>query len=194
MQRHRDHSVGFEMNKWIKNDQLIATVLIILAVGSRWLPHPPNVAPITAVALLSSVYLDKRLAVILPLLSLLISDLVIGFYGTTMLFVYGSFLLTTAIGYFVRQKPSVFKLATAAMASSTLFFLVTNFGVWLEGQLYVKDLSGLVQCYVAALPFFRNTLIGDLFYTALLFGLYRLVQQPQSAVVQRSAKEVFSVE
>lgn len=173
------------MKKLVTNPQLLALALVGVAVISRWLPHPANVAPITAVALFSGVYLNKKTAIVLPLLSMLLSDLIIGFYGPMMVFVYGSFLLSSLIGFIVRKSPSKKKIIAASLCSSVLFFLITNFGVWFAGTMYSKDVSGLLTSYVAGLPFFRNTLLGDLFYTTVLFGAYRLMDSSQSAQSRR---------
>lgn len=144
--------------------------LCLLAAASRLLPHPPNFAPITAMALFGAVYFDRKYAFILPLAALLLSDIVLGFYDG-MTWVYGSFLLIGLLGFWLKSHKSVPAMAGTAVAGSVVFYLVTNFGVWLSGTLYTPDLTGLVACYTAAIPFFRNTLIGDGFYVAVLFGV-----------------------
>ncbi len=150
-------------------------LIITVAAALRLLPHPPNVAPIAAMALFGGVYLSKKYALIIPLLVLFISDLFLGFYGVPMMsFVYGSFLLTGCIGLFLKshKKPSL--VIAAALFSSLLFYLITNFGVWLTTPLYPKTLSGLLESYTMAIPFFRNTLIGDLLYTGIFFASYEI--------------------
>jgi hypothetical protein len=94
---------------------------------------------------------------------------VLGFYAITPV-VYGSFALIVCLGFWVRRRRSVGRIAGAAMMSALLFFVVTNFGVWAMGQLYPATPGGLVDCYVAAIPFFQNTLLSNLFYSPLLFG------------------------
>jgi Family of unknown function (DUF6580) len=91
--------------------------------------------------------------------------------------VYLSFALIVCIGLWLQNKRSVFQIAGAALASSVLFFLLTNFGVWAFESLYPKTLEGLISCYVAAIPFFQNTLQGDLFFTAVLFGGFALLER-----------------
>lgn len=151
--------------------KIVPLLLIILGILLRLLPHPPNFAPITALGLFGGVYLQKKYAFILPLTALLISDLVIGFYGTMMLFVYGSFILSGLIGLWVKKHKTVTNVFLASLLSSILFYLITNFGVWLMSHsYYTKDLTGLLQSYILAIPFFRNTLLGDLFYAGLFFG------------------------
>ena len=150
---------------------LFAVVVILIAALMRLLPHPANVAPIAAMALFGGVYLDKKYAFILPLSAMLLSDVFLGVHNT-MLFVYASFLLTVGIGTLIKRHKTIGAVFLASFASSALFFLITNFGVWLAGNLYPKTVDGLLQSYAMGLPFFRNTFLGDLLYTGLLFGGY----------------------
>jgi hypothetical protein len=148
----------------------VLTGMILTAAVSRLIPHPPNFSPIAAMALFGgAAFADKRAAFLMPLAGLFLSDLVLGFYAITPV-VYGSFALIVCLGFWVRRRRSVGRIAGAAMISALLFFVVTNFGVWAMGQLYPATPAGLVNCYVAAIPFFQNTLLSNLFYSALLFG------------------------
>ena len=132
--------------------------LIVLAVITRLLPHPPNVAPITAIALFGGCNIkDKNLALALPLVCMFITDLFLGFH-VIMPFVYISFMCISYIGISSKKINN-----GTILGSSLLFFLVTNLGVWYLG--YPNTLAGLVSCYTLALPFFVNTIIGDLFFT-----------------------------
>jgi hypothetical protein len=149
-------------------------VIIVFAVVLRLLPHPPNVAPIAAMALFGGVYLNKKYALIVPLVALFISDLFIGFYSS-MAYVYFSFLLTGMIGIWLRRHKSFTNIILASLVSSTFFFLITNFGFFLTNDLYPKTLNGQLEAYIMALPFFRNTLLGDLGFVGLFFGGYELV-------------------
>lgn len=149
--------------------------IIVFAVTLRLLPHPPNFAPIAAMALFGGCHLAKKYALVIPLLAMLISDLFLGFHST-MPFVYGSFLATGLFGIWLKNHKSVLNVFGVSLFSSILFFLVTNFGVWLSGGLYPKTLQGLLDAYVMAIPFFRNTIIGDLFYVGLFFGSYEIVK------------------
>lgn len=152
------------------------TIIIIAAVGLRLIPHLPNFAPIGAMALFGGAYLDKRLALLLPLLVMFISDLFIGFYSpAVMLSVYGSFVLVGLIGMWLRKRKNPKNILLAAISSSILFFLITNFAVWAAGS-YSRGVEGLVTSYVMAIPFFRGTLFGDLFYTGLFFGGFELLK------------------
>lgn len=157
-------------------------LIIFFAVILRLIPHPPNFAPIAAMALFGGVYLDKKYALIMPFLAMFISDIFLGFHST-MAFVYGSFLITGIIGLSLKSHKTRLNVIAATLISSLLFFLITNFGVWLVSGLYPKSLAGLIQSYFFAIPFFRNTLLGDLFYVGLFFGSYELALR----LVSRSA-------
>lgn len=153
---------------------LIAAILLILfAAFSRLLPHPPNFAPIAAIALFSGVYLNKKYAFIIPLLAMVISDAVIGFH-IYLFWVYISFVLIAFIGLWLKNHKTPLFIAGASLLSSVVFFIVSNFGVWVMGG-YERTLAGLSQSYVMAIPFFGNTVMGDAFYTAAMFGAYELI-------------------
>ena len=157
----------------------LATLIGILLVAAlfRVLPHPPNVAPIAAMALFAGAYFtDRKLALILPFAALLLSDLVIGFHST-MVFVYAAFAATVGIGLLLQTRRRVLPIAGAALGSSVLFFLVTNFGSWLSHGMYPLTGEGLMAAYTAGIPFFRNTLIGDLAFVALFFGGFALAER-----------------
>lgn len=159
----------------MKDLKLVPIILIIFAVLSRLLPHPANFAPITALALFSGVYLPKKYAFVIPIFGMLISDYFIGFYGMTMFFVYGSFFVSSLIGLWLKNHKHLLNILGASLTSSIIFFLISNFGVWVDPfSSYTKDFSGLINTYIMAIPFFRGTLFGDLFYTGVLFGLYEL--------------------
>jgi len=159
------------------HNRLIALLsAIIIAAGLRLVPHPPNFSPIDAMALFSGAYLGRRaLAFVAPLGALLLSDLVLGFYHGQAT-VYFSVALIVVIGMVALTRRSALRVGTAAIVSSILFFVVTNFGMWLFSGMYPHTAAGLVDCYVAAIPFFQNTVAGDLFYAAVLFGGFRLAE------------------
>ncbi|HET9811061.1 MAG TPA: DUF6580 family putative transport protein [Sphingomicrobium sp.] len=166
--------------------RLLALLLAIFAAAAmRLLPHPPNFSPIAAMALFSGAQIPRRLlAFVAPFAALLLSDAVLGFYAG-MNFVYFSFALTVLIGWAVASRRSPLVIGGAAVASSVLFFVLTNFGMWLFSGFYPLTREGLVACYVAAIPFFQNTLAGDLFFTALLFGGFALAERLLPALRQR---------
>jgi uncharacterized protein DUF6580 len=158
---------------------LLLAALVLLVICSRLLPHPLNFTPIGALGLFSGAYILDRKVWMLPLIALLLSDFVIGFYNPiSMFFVYFGFALSAFIGrWALSEKRAVLKIAGAAICSATMFFIVSNFGTWLSGTLYPMTISGLMECYVMAIPFYGNTLAGDLFYAAILFGTYEGVKQ-----------------
>ncbi|HEX5456369.1 MAG TPA: DUF6580 family putative transport protein [Candidatus Saccharimonadales bacterium] len=152
---------------------MLAAVLVILGVVMRLVPHMANFAPITAIALFSGVYLKKDYALILPLAAMVASDAIIGFDSfESRLTVYSSFLLAGLIGLLVRKKKNIATIAAGSIAGSVIFYLITNFAYFYPAKMYAHNMAGVFSSYYNALPFFRNTLAGDLFYTGLLFGLY----------------------
>ncbi len=167
--------------------------MILLAALSRVLPHPPNFAPITAMAIFAGAYLtDKRLACAVPLAAMLISDIVLeittgwGFYDG-MWTVYSTLALITTLGFALRGRVLRGQLrpldvAATTLTGSLLFFVLTNAAVWAFGSMYPHTGTGLVACYTAALPFFGNSLLGDLCYAALLFGGFALAERRFSAL------------
>jgi len=159
------------------NSRILALLsAILLAAALRLVPHPPNFAPIGAMALFSGAYLGRRtLAFVAPLAAMLLSDTVLGFHSG-MIFVYASVALITILGAMTLRKRSPVRIGLAAVAGSVLFFAVSNFGVWALGDMYPHNIAGLVACYVAAIPYFQNTLAGDLFYATLLFGGFRIAE------------------
>ena len=154
----------------MKKEYNIILGMIVLAVASRLLPHPPNFAPITGIALFAASKINKKLvAFLLPLFCLFITDLILGLSWIN-LFVYLSFGLISMMGMLVKRVSIL-----TVLGSSLLFFIVSNFGVWLF--YYPLSLEGLVSCFTLAIPFFGNTLAGDLFYTALLFYSFSTIKK-----------------
>jgi len=159
-----------------KTKIIIAALIILLAAASRLVKHPFNFTPIAAMALFSGCYLRKKWAVVLPLAAMFVSDIFIGFYDwQVMASVYLSIVLVFAIGWFLSRKLKWHNIIFASLSSSVVFFLVTNFAVWAFFSWYPHTLTSLFSCFTLALPFFRNTLLGDLVYSGVLFGAYELV-------------------
>jgi len=158
--------------------QLITISGIIFALAMfRLLPHLPNVSPVAAMALFGGAYFaDKRVAFIVPFAALFLSDLVLGLHSS-MVFVYAGFALTVAIGFLLKDKVSMTNTAFAMVLSSVLFFLLTNFGAWMMSGIYPQTVEGLMQAYVAGIPFFQNSLLGNLVFAAVIFGGYHLLQE-----------------
>jgi len=147
--------------------------LILILVFARLIPHPPNFTPIIAVAILSSCFFrNVYLSIAILLVSMLLADVVIGFYKD-MLFVYISLLLIPIIFFKISSKINYKNLFIFGFIGALIFYLVSNFGVWLVGNLYSKDIDGLVECYYLAIPFFRNTLFSTIFYS--YFGLFLMI-------------------
>jgi len=159
--------------------------IIFSAAAMRLLPHPPNMTPIAAMALFGGVYFaNRRIAFLVPLAAMYLSDLALGFFVYDfgwfhgfMPFVYAGFIVTVCLGLLIRRRITPLAVGGAALTSSVLFFITTNFGVWLAGNFYPKTLAGLGSCYIAAIPFFRNALMGNAIYTLLLFGGFALAQR-----------------
>ena len=154
---------------------LVLLAAIVAAAALRLVPHPPNFTPVGAMALFSGAFLGRRaLAFVAPLAALLLSDVVLGFYAG-MATVYLATALAVLVGWTLSRRQGVLRIAGAALASSIMFFVVTNFGMWLSSGFYPRTSAGLADCYVAAIPFFQNSVAGDLFYTAILFGGFALL-------------------
>jgi hypothetical protein len=167
-----------ENGGWIHPRAALIVGIVLAAAMLRILPHPMNFAPIGALALFSGAYFSsKRAAVALPLLSLVAGDAFTGFHRL-ILWVYASFLFSVLIGFWLRRKKSFFRSAGATLAGAVQFFVVTNFAVWAASiGNYPKTWSGLAECYLAGAPLFWNTLAGDAFYAALLFGAMALAEK-----------------
>jgi hypothetical protein len=163
------------MNKNILTGKfLFAAGLIVVAAFTRLVPHYPNFTAVGAIALFGGTYLtNKKLAFIVPALAMLLTDLIIGFHPT-MWAVYLSFGLIVLIGLQIAKNKKVTTIFLATISSSVLFFVITNFAQWLSDPFYAKTGAGLAQCYTMAIPFFSNTALGDMFYVAVLFGVYEL--------------------
>lgn len=156
-----------------KLEFIIAIFLIFIGVIFRFLPHLPNFTPLAAIALFGGVYLSKRISLILPISAMIISDLFLGFYSwRLMTFVYLSFLICVFLGFKLKNYKKWYTVLGYSLLGSVIFYILTNFAVWIFTSWYPKTFEGLIQSYLMALPFFRNTLAGDLFYTSLFFGVY----------------------
>lgn len=159
----------------IKTHSIIA-VIFVLALF-RLMQIIPNVSPIAAMALFAGAqFSDKKLAFIIPFAALLASDFILGMHST-MIFVYGAFALTVLVGMSIQKRQTIISVFIAALGTSLMFFLVTNAGVWLMYESYAPGLTGLMEAYIAGIPFYQNTLLGDLFFSAVLFGGYALIKQ-----------------
>jgi len=167
---------------------LLLTALILVAALTRVLPHPPNFSPIEAVALFGGAYFASRhWALIVPLAAMALSDLALaaingGQYATWFgssgsAVVYACVALGVALGYGLRGKVTGARVLGYGLLGSALFFLVTNFSVWLFGSMYAKSMAGLMAAYAAGIPFFQGTVLGTLVYSAVLFGGFELLRR-----------------
>jgi hypothetical protein len=178
--------------------------MILVAAMSRLVPHPPNFTPIMAMALFGGATLSQKwVAFLLPLLAMLISDAALelttrlgllsgwlaegyGFHWG-MAVVYSIFALITAIGLLLRKRRTIVTVSAATLAASVLFYSLANFAVWADGTLYPRTVEGLWFCYVAALPFFQWTLLGNACYAVALFGGLALAERLVPRLVCGSA-------
>ncbi len=148
-------------------------ILLILSVIGRLMPHPANVTPLGGTALFGGAKLERPWNYLAPLFILFITDLVIGLHGT-MMYIYSSFIVSAFLGEtLLKHNPNFVRVGLVGALGASLFFLISNFGVWAEGLLYPKTLVGLVDCYIAAIPFFRNSLIGDVTFATGFFAVYQ---------------------
>ncbi|MFH0754587.1 MAG: DUF6580 family putative transport protein [Candidatus Omnitrophota bacterium] len=151
---------------------VLALGLLFLGVLARFMPHAPNFTPVLAVALFGAVYLKRSYALILPLSLMMVTDIFLGLHPVVA-FTWGSILLVSCIGLWVRTRLSVTNVVIGSLASAMLFFVVTNFGVWLT--YYPQTWEGFVSCYTLAIPFFRTTLASTAVYAIVMFGGYELL-------------------
>lgn len=177
---------------------LTLAALIFVAALSRVLPHPPNFSPIEAVALFGGAYFAKRhWALLVPLAAMFLSDMLLGvlrgglyleyFTSAGYLLVYACILLSSLLGFGLRGKVSAGRVLGYSLVGSMLFFVVTNFGAWLSDPSYPKTAAGLMAAYVAGVPFFQWTVLGTLFYAALLFGGFELLRKRVPALRAQTA-------
>ena len=154
---------------------LLLFFLMLISAITRLIPHPPNFTPIIAIALFSGIKCkNKSLALLLPLLAMFLSDMVIGFHSS-MIWVYSSILVITICStYFTSSLKNIFG---GVLSGCVLFFIVTNFGVWISSAMYTKDIVGLANCFIAAVPFAQNSIIGNLFYSVIMFSLFGLIER-----------------
>lgn len=173
--------------------------VIAIAALSRLFPHPPNLTAIGGVAIFGgAMFSNKKFSVLLPLSAMFVSDLIIeaingtGFHAN-MFAVYFSFAIITLIGYAMRNNINTKNIILASFASSTLFFLVTNFSVWMGNPMFTQDFAGLLNCYILGLAFytndifgnfFLNSFMGDIFFTSLLFAVYSLTNKLYPALIK----------
>ena len=171
----------------ILRKEIFPISLIVILAFARLIPHPPNFTPIIAVALVSGYFFKNiNLSLLILLVAMLLSDLFIGFYEN-MIFVYASLLLITFVFHKISKKINFKNLFIYGFVGSIIFFIVSNFGVWALGSpgahdiAYEKSLSGLVQCYILAIPFFGNTFLSTLIFAYPAIFIYKFLPAGSSA-------------
>ena len=155
------------INKKFLSDKqnLFALIILLIMVLSRLIPHPPNFTPIIAIAMMSGYFFKNLKYSILVLAStMILSDMILGFHNT-MLFVYLPLFLVVI--YFLKLKKEIYfkNLFIFSIGSSLVFFIISNFGVWLMGNMYEKNFYGLIDCYFLAIPFYKNTLLSTIIFS-----------------------------
>jgi hypothetical protein len=161
------------MRRQLSINLAIAISLILIGISLRLAPHPPNFAPVTALALFSGAVLPKKYGLYAALVIIILSDAIIGFHDLIAI-TWGCYFLFGLAGRHLIKGQSIGRGAVVTIGASIFFFVVTNFAVWLTSEMYPATLAGLGQAYTLAIPFFRNTLLSDVFYSGALFGLYAL--------------------
>jgi hypothetical protein len=156
-----------------KEDYMLALSLIIVGILLRFIPHTANFTPVAAIAIFAGVYLNKKQALIVPLLLMVLSDLFLGMHNV-VLFTWGSFVLVTLLGIWTKNHKTAKGIISSSLASSVLFYVITNFGVWAMGW-YPQTAKGLLDCYILGLPFLRNFSVATLIYTVVLFSIYEFI-------------------
>lgn len=155
----------------LKSATGLAIILIVIGAVFRLVPHPWNFAPVGAIALYGGAMLGRRTAFVVPMLVMLLSDVLLGFYFLPLMAsVYLCFGATVLIGRWIRRGVNVRRVLTGSLAASLLFFLVTNFTGWAFGHGHIPGVGTLSESYINAIPFFRNTVLSDLFYSGIFFG------------------------
>lgn len=152
--------------KWI----ILIVFTILFSIIFRLNNNSPNFTPLISVALFSGIFFKNKYSFLIPISIMLISDFFIGFYQLPiMIAVYSSLILINLLGYKIKNRNSYFKIILNTVFGAILFFLITNFAVWVFGAWYPKTVSGLFTCFINAIPFFRNTLSSGLFFSSVFF-------------------------
>jgi hypothetical protein len=172
----REQPSTFWQPATLGTELILVAALVGLDVAARLLPHAPNFTPIAASALFAGMILRTRvLALAVPILAMLISNLALGADDWRVMgVVYAALVLPAVLGMAAQRFRSPVVLAPAVLSSSLIFFATTNLAVWAFSGIYPATIDGLIRCYVAALPFLQNTVAGDIFWTATLFGSWWL--------------------
>jgi len=152
---------------------MLALSLIIIGILFRFVPHAANFTPVAAIAIFAGVYLNKKQALIVPLILMVVSDMFLGMHNVVF-FTWGSFALVVLLGFWAKNHKTFLGIVSTTVASSVLFYVITNFGVWAMGW-YPQTAKGLLDCYILGLPFLRVFSVATLVYTVVFFGAYELI-------------------
>jgi hypothetical protein len=180
---------------------IILAILIALGIAGRLLPHPPNFTPMAAIALFSGfIFMKRYMAILTVVVTMLLTDyFAFGFLSPewfaskSMWVVYLSLLFPIVFKSFLQKKLGLLRITGAALTSSMVFFLATNFAVWAFSPMYEKTWSGLVLCYTMAIPFFQNTVAGDLIWSGVIFGVYyALLSYSNLTVLKQKSSLIYS--
>jgi hypothetical protein len=161
-----------------RTQKILTVFLLALGIGWRLLPHASNFAPVGAIAILAGLYLPKRWAIIVPVLIMATSDLAVGLHRLSLL-IWATYGLIGLLAYSAKGRLQGWRAVGFAPLSAVLFFLITNFGVWAQGQMYERSWSGLIHCYYMGLPFIRATLVSDMVFTVVLIAIARRARLPR---------------
>lgn len=186
----------------MKKNILVLSLLIIVAALTRIVPHSYNFTPIAGMALVGSAYFHRKiLAFLIPVLALYVSDFILNntiyssfypdnagliFITDFMIFTYGAMLLTVLLGIKMLRKVSGTRILGSAVIASLIFFLISNFGVWLTTPMYPKSLVGLGESYIAGLPFLQGTLLSNVIFTPVIFFAYQMITRQKLSKVLKS--------
>jgi len=153
---------------------MLAICLLAIGILSRLIIHVDNFTPVIALALFGGVYLKRKQALLLPILLFAATDIILGFHKT-MFFTWSTILLIVLMGFAVQKNKNWATVLGGGIFSAILFFVTTNFGVWIMTGMHPLTLTGLAECYVVAIPYFRSSLLSTLIYGFIFFGAYEVI-------------------
>tara|TARA_B100001778_G_scaffold60069_1_gene46719 strand:- start:224 stop:739 length:516 start_codon:yes stop_codon:yes gene_type:complete len=168
----------------MKNDLMIPVIMMTLLVISRMISDIPNFTATIALIMFTSYLIrDKFLSVLVILVSQIISDLYIGIYSS-MFFVYGAYVFIALLSPIIMNKLSFKSVLISSLVTPTIFYIVSNFGVWITGSTYPLSLDGLIMCYVAGIPFFDETLLSTVVFSVTIYVMMKLiVKEPEKLIL-----------
>lgn len=183
--------------KSLNKSIILVTIIVVFGIIARLLPHFPNFAPMGAIALFAvAFYKRKSVALILPVTAWWLSDLFLnntkyataeGFSWFTLDQFFSSIalIIIVVLGGFLLKKLSVSKIILGSTGASLVFFIISNFGVWMKGMLYPKTIQGLIECYTMAIPFYQATFLSDMIYTSMFFGAMYVFRSYNNQIADR---------